>query len=181
MATQRKITLTFLDIGTARTTGWPLRYVARQLGLWDNRTDIEIHNLLQNGLDPAKFRLSHIWIDGRRTAHVYQTGYSIREQISTAMEELAGDGDDDIEIRFFDLVKRLKFKLEEQTSRDFWRTITHNLDPKWLDSLQDKSYLTNYVAGRDDHARLPLLPSAPNKLFRSGFDTNMNVPKTLVE
>ena len=60
MTTQRKITLTFLDLNTARTIGWPLRYFARQLGLWADRTDIEIHNLLQNGLDTTKFQLSTV-------------------------------------------------------------------------------------------------------------------------
>ena len=41
MATQHKITLTFLDLNTAKTIGCPLRYFARQLGLWVDRTNIE--------------------------------------------------------------------------------------------------------------------------------------------
>ena len=32
----RKITLTFLDEHTAKTIGWPLRYAARQLGIWED-------------------------------------------------------------------------------------------------------------------------------------------------
>ena len=43
MTTQHKITLTFLDLNTAKTIGWPLRYFASQLGLWAN--------LSPNGLD----------------------------------------------------------------------------------------------------------------------------------
>ena len=110
MTTQRKITLTFLDLNTAKTIGWPLRYFARQLGLWADRTDIEIHNLLQNGFDTTKFQLSTVWFD----------------------------------------------------------------------TLQDKSYLTEFNSSHEA-PRLPLLPSAQSKVFRSEFDTNMVVPKTLID
>ena len=37
----RKITLTFLDEKVAKTTGWPLRYAARQLGIWPDKTNHE--------------------------------------------------------------------------------------------------------------------------------------------
>lgn len=181
MTTQRKITLTFLDINTAKTIGWPLRYFARQLGLWRNRTDVEVHNLLQNGLDQTKFRMSVIWEDNKRTFRVFKAGYSIGEQINSAMETLAGEGNDNVEVEFFKLVRHVHFRLPDQDDRDFWRTITHNLNPKWLGTLQDKNYLSQFKSERGEHPRLPLLPSAHGKVFRSGFDTNMVVPKTLIE
>ena len=180
MMTQRKITLTFLDINTAKTIGWPLRYFARQLGLWANRTDIEIHNLLQNGLDTTKFQLSTIWFDSQKTARVFATGHTISDQIDDAMDELAGDGNDDVEVEFFKLAERVGFRLKDQHDRDFWRTIAVNLNPKWFDTLQDKNYLTEFKSDREA-PRLPLLPSAQGKVFQSGFDTNMVVPKTLIE
>ena len=180
MTTQRKITLTFLDLNTAKTIGWPLRYFARQLGLWADRTDIEIHNLLQNGLDTTKFQLSTVWFDGEKTARVFATGYTIGDQLDDAMDELAGDGNDNVEIEFFKLSERVLFRLDGQHDRDFWRTITANLNPKWLGTLEDKNYLTTFNSSREA-PRLPLLPSAQGKVFRAGFKTNMVVPKTLIE
>ena len=180
MTTQRKITVTFLDLDTARTTGWPLRFVARQLGLWDNRTDIEIHNLLQNGLDRTKFKLSTVWVADRKTARVFATGHSISEQLDTIMTELAGDGDNDVEIEFFKLADNVQFRLIEQTDFDLWRTITSNIDPRWFGTLEDRNHLTSFNSRREA-TRLPLLPSAQNRVLRSGFDTEMTVPKTLIE
>ena len=180
MTTQRKVTLTFLDLNTAKTIGWPLRYFARQLGLWADRTDVEIHNLLQNGLDITKFQLSTVWFDSQKTARIFATDYSIGDQLDDAMETLASEGDGDMEIEFFKLADLVSFRLKGQHDRDFWRTITANLNPKWLDTLQDKSYLTEFNSSREA-PRLPLLPSAQGKVFRSGFDTNMVVPKTLIE
>ena len=182
MTTQRKITLTFLDLDTANTIGWSLRYFARQLGLWADRTDIEVHNLLQNGLDTTKFQLSTVWHNGVKTARVFATGYSISDQLDSAMESLAYSGNDNVEVEFSKLVDRVKyrFRLDGQDDRDFWRTIVANLNPKWLDTVQDKDYLTEFNNDKEAQ-RLPLLPSAQSKAFRSDFDTNMVVPKTLIE
>ena len=180
MTTQRKITLTFLDLESAKTIGWPLRYFARQLGLWNNRTDIEIHNLLQNGLDTTKFQLSTVWIDSEKTARVFATGHTIGDQLDAIMTELAGNGDTDVEVEFFRLADRVKFRLADQSDRDLWRTITANLNPRWLGTLEDKNYLTQYNSNQES-PRLPLLPSAQGKVFRSGFDIEMIVPKTLID
>lgn len=181
MATQRKITLTFLDDDFAKTQGWPLHYIGLQLGIWEDRTENEVHNLLQNGLDTDKYRLSTIWIRGKKTARVFAAGYSIREQIDTVMERLAGDGNEDVEITFFSLVEAVGFHTQGQTGNDIWKTILHNIDPKWFGSLQDKNKLSQFNSEEEPASRLPLLPSAQEKMFRSGFDINMVVPKNLIE
>ena len=56
MTSQRKITLTFLDEKVAKTTGWPLRYAARQLGIWLDKTNHELHRHFVHWLDQSKYR-----------------------------------------------------------------------------------------------------------------------------
>ena len=181
MARQRKITLTFLDDDLAKTEGWPLHYVGLQLGIWQTRTEAEVHNLLQNGLDTGNYQLSPVWIDGRKTARVHLAGYSIREQLDTVMEKLSGSGSEDAEVTFFSVLKEIGFKAQGQTDVDIWKTVLHNIDPRWLGSLQDKNQLSQFNSETEPTSRLPLLPSAQEKMFRSGFDINMVVPKNLIE
>lgn len=181
----RKITLTFLDTRKAKTVGLSLREFAIQLDLWHDRTEAEIYNLLQNGLDTTQFQLSWVWYNGVKTARVFLKGYSIREQIDTIMEKLAGDGNQDVVISFFDLLPHIKFRFEEnfvkQPEGELWWTILHNINPKWLGSLTDKNELSSHIGSEGGLGILPNLPSAKEQVFRSEFDTNMVVPKNWID
>lgn len=181
----RKITLSFLNTDKAKTVGLSLREFAVQLNLWHDRTDVEINNLLQNGLDTTKYQLSWVWFGGDKTARVFLKGYSIQEQLDTIMEELAGDGSQDVAISFFDLLPHVKFRFEvnfvEQKDDDLWWTILQNINPKWLGSLTDKNSLSSHIGDAELRGTLPNLPSAEGQVFRVGFDTDMVVPKTLID
>ena len=181
----RKITLTFLNSEKAKKEGLSLREFAVQLGIWSDRTDIEIHNLLQNGLDTTKYRLSDVWYQGVKTARVFMKGFSISEQLDTIMEDLAGGGSQDVSISFYDLLPHIQFRFHRnfiaQNDNDLWWTILHNLNPKWLGTLADKNNLCQHIGDIHLRGSLPNLPSTESQVFRSGFDKNMIVPKNLID
>ena len=110
----RKITLTFLDEHTAKTTGWPLRYAARQLGIWEDKTQHELYRHFVHWLDFSKYRLSTVWRNGRKLWRIFLVGYTITEQISTAVNELAGDGNDNVEIDYRRVLDRVSFKIKDR-------------------------------------------------------------------
>ena len=81
MTSQRKITLTFLDEKTAKTTGWPLRYAARQLGIWPDKTNHKLHRY--SAIDCLAQRSEAL-------ANIPSRLYTINKQITVTVYELAG-------------------------------------------------------------------------------------------
>ena len=108
----RKISLTLLDQETAKTTGWSLRYAATQLGVWRDKTEGELHRHFVHWLDKTKYDLSVVFEYPWKTYRIFQKGYTISEQIATAVTATAGEGNDDVEIDFREVLKRVNFVKE---------------------------------------------------------------------
>ena len=166
----RKITLTFLDEKVAKTTGWPLRYAARQLGIWSDKTNHELYRHFVHWLDQSKYRLSTVWRNGRKLWRIFLVGYTINEQITTAVNELAGDGDDDVAIDYRRVLDLVHFRFKGQTDDDFRRTFYHNMSVSLLPESNDHNYWTKFLTDDIDGIAThpPALPSAHGKVFKAG-------------
>ena len=173
----RKITLTFLDEKVARTSGWPLRYAARQLGIWPDKTNHELYRYFVHWLDQSKYRLSTVWRNGRKLWRIFLVGYTPNEQITTAVNKLAGDGNDDVVIDYRRVLDRVQFRFKGQTDDDFRRTFYHNMSSSLLPESGDHNYWTKFLTDDIDGIAThpPTIPSAHGKVFKAGFDADTEI------
>lgn len=187
------IEISFLAMKRAKTVGWSVNDTVAYLKLdkneWKDRSYAQRQNLLINLLDPEKFGHSTVWSHEDRNKYpkddtiyeksirVFVKGYTIREQLNTIMEELAGDSTDVVipyEKVFSWSLSNLSH--QGQSYQQLERTILKNLDPKWLTTTEDKNYLTGFTPRNDNDEPVPFLPSTRGKVFRAGFDLDMEVP-----
>lgn len=190
----RKLELTFLDLEKVRTVGWMVNETAQYLGLleneWKDHSYAKRQNLLVNLLDPTKYVTSIVWgvretdaiskVPKQKTLRVFAKGYSIQDQINTAIEKVAGDGNDDIKITFHSLLPHIKFRHEflgiEQSEADLYQTFLTNLDPKYLKTNNDKNFLTQHIEDPKFRDSLPILPSIRGDVLKAGYNLNLPVP-----
>ena len=188
------VELVFFDLKRAQTVGWSITDAIYHLGLqdeWANRTYAHRYNLFSTLTDPDKFGISTVWSYAERdhqeykgqklpeeTFRLFAKGFTIREQINTIMEELAG-GSSDIMISFSMVEPHIKFRHEGQNYDQLMRTFYENFDKKWFANLEDKNFMSQFVP--TDETGLPILPSARGKVFRAGYDLNMEVPDKIID
>ena len=187
--------ISFLDLEKAKTIGWSLRDFARFIGLWEDKTEAQLHNLIVHWLDKTKYETSVVWyytlfppefnpfhkVYHTKMIRIYLKGYSIRDQLNTIIEEVIGDGDD-VVVSFTEILKLAKerFMIPGQKEEDFIRTALYNLDPKWIATLEDKNYHTSHIENDSLHGMLPLLPSVRGEVLKAGFDPDTEVPDEII-
>ena len=180
MTSQKKINITFLDEEAARTIGWPLQYAARALGVWPDKGDESLHRHFVHWIDRSKYDLSTVWEKGKRTWRLFQSGFSIAEQIDNAVSLLTEPlsySDNDITIGFDSILNRVSFRNGNQNDEDFRRTLYHNMSSSLLPELNDHNYwtkfLTDDINGIATHP--PAIPSAHSKVFKAEFDADAEI------
>ena len=168
----RKITLTMLDQKAAKTTGWPLHYAADMLGVRRDRDDRELHEFFTLWLDKNKYDMSPVWRHRKKEYRIFKKGHTPHEQINTAIAEIAGNSNDDVEIDYREVVKRVKFVERHSYDADILRTFFHNMSVSWLPENTDHNYWTQYLSEDTDPSYLPtpVVPSSHSKVFKAGFN-----------
>jgi len=159
-----------------KTTGVGVDFFTKEFGYWRRQTDEERLEKFKQWVDKTKYDLSVLWINGEKEHRVYKKGFTIRDQIDTLIEEIAGDGNDDTEIDFRQIIdhKNLKFKDPYQTARDHRRTFRHNLNSKWLKTEDTNIWsqtLASDLAGTNkEDVEYLILPSFKDGIYKAGFD-----------
>lgn len=180
----RKIELTaVLEEHMAKTRGVGVDYFTTELGIWTDKTEAERLELFSRWVDKNKYDTSYVWYKGRRIKLVFRKGYTVSNQIDEIMEDIAGDGNDDVVISFHEVLHRFASKwphydvYELHQRNDLLRTIFHNLNTKWLPTNEDQTYWTQYLAKDNEDPTYsnftwPTLPSVQSRIFKAGFDPN---------
>ena len=143
----RQIKLTLLDDKAAKTTGLHISQFTTALGIWNTSlSDDELHRRFTHWHDRHKYTTSPVWRGGRKHRLVFKAGHTPTDQISAAIEKVAGTGNENVKIDFREALEHVKFKTYDQSDEDLWRTFFHNLDTKWLATNEDSTYWTQYLA-----------------------------------
>ena len=165
----------------AKTQGLSVNAFTTDLGIWEGKSEEELLELFTRWADRNKYQTAYVWDKRKRWKLIFRTGYTISDQIDSIMEEIAGEGNDDVTVSFHEVLFRMKPKWphhdfnEEQQRNGLWRTIFHNLNTKWLPTNADQTYWTQYLAkDNEDPTYLnftwPLLPSVRSRIYKAGFD-----------
>ena len=171
--TSKKVTVTFLDQHSAETIGWPLRYAADRLGVWQDKTEEELFPLFNRWLNRSMYGLSVIWKRGKKDYRIFKRGFTISDQIDTAVALIASRGR--IEIDFHEILEHVKFKQICASEDDVQRTFYHNMRDNWLSSDADRDYWTQFLSA-DTLVYPPVLPSSRSNALKSGFDKISSPP-----
>ena len=152
------------------------------MGIWTDKTEEERLELFVRWVDKNKYDTSYVWHERRRMKLVFRRGYTISNQIDKIMEDIAGDGNDNVVVSFHEVFSRMESNwhydfTEEQRRNGLWRTIFHNLNTKWLPTNEDQTYWTQYLAKDNEDPTYssftwPLLPSVQSRIYKGGFDPN---------
>ena len=173
----RKITLSLLDQSAAKTVGWSLRYAADQLGVWRDKTEGELHRHFVHWLDRTKYDLSVVFEFPWKTYRIFKKGYTITEQIATAVAAVAGEGNDDVEIDYRHVLKRVNFVKEGALEQDVHRTFFHNMNTGLLPLNSDHNYWTAFLTADNEGTATypPVVPSSLAKVFKARFDADAEI------
>ena len=167
----RKLTISTLDLETAKTIGLGIRDAAIQLDVWRKYWDSsELVEKFVLWLEHAKYRLSPLFIGNEKFHRIYKTGYTIQDQINAIITRLAGDGNDDVRVPIKEIAKHLDLGPEIK-GENLLRTIYHNLDSDRL-LHEDTNYWTQYLS-KDNTAHThypPGLDSELHNIFKSRFN-----------
>ena len=179
MSTQRKITISFFDRLLVRRTGLPLTEAATQLGIWKNKTESELKKYFTHWLDINKFRLSAVWTNRTKGWRLFEAGYSITEQLDTAINKLASETTEDISLDWHHVMAVTQFFREAKLqTQDSYLTFYSNIRSSWLPTLADTNYWTTLLADPKFNERTapPILPSALGTVFKAGFNADTVLP-----
>ena len=171
----RQIKLTLLNDEVAKTTGLSVWQFTTALGIWDGLSENELHRRFLHWHDRNKYTIASVWRQKKRYKLIFKTGHTPKDQINSAIELVAGDGNENVRVDFREALKHVKFKVYDQTDEDLHRTFFHNLDSKWLPTNADSTYWTQYLAQDNEDPTyssfaLPLLPSVRADIYKAGFD-----------
>ena len=169
--TREKVRVTFLDQETAKTVGWPLHYAASQLGVWSDKQDDELYELFDRWLDRSMYDLCVVWERGKKVYRVFKRGFTISDQIDTAIGIIASCGC--VEIDFREIFKHVKFIQKGVYDEDVRKTFYHNMKINWLATDIDYNYWIQFLSEDEDGKSPypPALPSSRNNAFKAGFDS----------
>ena len=127
---REKIAVTFLDQESAETVGWPLQYAAIQLGVWQGKTEEELYPLFDRWLNRNTYDLCAVWEKGKKTYRIFRRGFTISNQIDTAMVVTASCGHTEVDFR--KVLEHVKFRQRGVSESDIWRTFCYNMRKNWL-------------------------------------------------
>ena len=118
-----------------------------------------------------------VWERKQKTWRLFLAGYSINNQITTVINKLAGDGDDDVAIDYRSILALVNFRNENQDDDDFRRTFYHNMSSSLLPESADHNYWTKFLTDDIDGIAThpPTIPSAHGKVFKAGFDADTEI------
>ena len=121
--------------------------------------------------------MSPVWESGNKTYRIFKKGHTVHEQIATAIAEIAGDGNDDVEIDYRHVLRRVKFVKDGARDQDVRRTFYHNMSVSSLPELTDHNYWTEFLTEDNEGTASypPVVPSSISKVFKTGFDANTNI------
>ena len=179
----RKIELSaIVEERETKTRGLGIDSFTVDLGIWTDKTEEERLELFVRWVDKNKYDTSYVWHERRRMKLVFRRGYTISNQIDKIMEDIAGDGNDNVVVSFHEVFSRMESNwhydfIEAQRRNGLWRTIFHNLNTKWLPTNEDQTYWTQYLAKDNEDPTYrnftwPLLPSVQSRIYKAGFDPN---------
>ena len=179
----REIELTaVVDEYLTKTQGLHIDAFTTDLGIWQDKSEEKRLELFIRWVDKSKYDTSYVWYGRKKWKLIFRVGYTISDQINSIMNELAGEGENDVMISLYEVFSRMKSNYPYSVSgtgerNGLWRTIFHNLDTKWLPTNEDQTYWTQYLAKDNEDSTYsnfiwPSLPSAQSRIYKAGFDPN---------
>ena len=176
----RKIKVVIHHERILKTRGAGVDYFTSNLGYWKNETKERRFELLKLWIDPTKYEISLLWYKNKQEHRVFKKGYAIRDQIDKAIGSIAGNGNDDVDIDYREIVDYFlnadewTFKIPGQTEAELTRTFAHNLNSHWLkdeDTNRWSRKLTDDLDGTDETSIHYLItPSFEDNIFKDDFD-----------
>ena len=162
----------------AKTRGVDAVFLAASVNEWKSKTDEELKKLVLAHVDKSKYRDAYVWANDMKILRFFEVGYTPTDQLDGLIELKAKETGSNIVSFYvlFDFIKKI-FSAHNltQRDRDFWRTVFHNLNTKWLATNEDRNYWTQYLTeDNEDYSKfkMPVLPSSASRIFKAGFDPN---------